>query len=95
LYSISELKRLNKYIIMKKISEIYMYVLGGIVVLSFFFLIISLVKIEIPVPNEKVLYMAVGALIGSFNQVVSYFFGSSKGSKDKTDIISKNNGNAK
>jgi len=64
-----------------------MYALGALVVLAFFVLIIALVKVEIPLPNEKILYLVVGALVGSFNQVTNFFFGSSKGSKDKTDLL--------
>lgn len=67
-----------------------MYGLGALVVLAFFTLIIALVKFEIPGANEKILYLVVGALVGSFNQVTNFFYGSSKGSKDKTDIIAKN-----
>lgn len=77
---------------MKKISELYMYILGALVVFCFFAILVFLVVFEIPNANEKILYLVIGALIGSFNQVVSYFYGSSKGSKDKTDIIA--NGNA-
>ena len=64
-----------------------MYALGALVVIAFFVLILALVKVEIPLPNEKILYLVVGALVGSFNQVTNYFFGSSKGSKDKTDLL--------
>ena len=64
-----------------------MYALGALVVIAFFVLILALVRVEIPLPNEKILYLVVGALVGSFNQVTNFFFGSSKGSKDKTDLL--------
>jgi Co/Zn/Cd efflux system component len=72
---------------MKKFSSIFMYALGALIALAFFILIIALVKFEIPEANEKILYLVVGALVGSFNQVANFFFGSSKGSKDKTEHI--------
>jgi len=72
---------------MKKLSEIYMYVLGGLIVIGFFLLLLSLVKFEVPPENKDILNIVVGALIGCFTSVVGYFFGSSKGSKEKTQII--------
>jgi drug/metabolite transporter (DMT)-like permease len=74
---------------MKK-SEIFMYSLGGLVVTGFFLLLIFLVLFEVPDSNKDILNIVVGALIGSFTAVVGYFFGSSKGSKDKTQLLAKN-----
>ena len=72
---------------MEKLKEISQYVLAGMVALGFFVLIILLVKVEIPEANSDVLNLVVGALIGSFTTIVSYFFGSSKGSSDKTKML--------
>lgn len=36
-----------------------------------------------------VLQMVVGALIASINTVISFYFGSSQGSKEKDDVIGK------
>lgn len=64
-----------------KTREIYMYVLGAIVVIGFFAVIVfKLLK------NQDV-QLEVGALIGSFATIVGYFFGSSKGSSDKTELL--------
>lgn len=43
----------------------------------------------IPVPNavENVLYTLIGGIVGKWFSVVDYFFGSSSGSKAKSDII--------
>jgi hypothetical protein len=44
----------------------------------------------IPSVNNEILYIVIGALIGSFTNVVNFFFGSSQGSKDKTELLTKN-----
>ncbi len=72
---------------MKKFSEIYMYILGGLIVIGFFALLIVLALKPIPVENSEIMYLTVGALIAAFSNIVGYFYGSSKGSKEKTRII--------
>ena len=72
---------------MEKIKEISLYVLGALIAIGFFALLYILVYKSIPVENKDVLNLVIGALIGSFTTVVSYFFGSSKGSSDKTKLI--------
>lgn len=72
---------------MKKISEIYMYVLGALIVVGFFVLLGLLIFKGVPAENKEVLYLVIGALISSFTGVVQFFFGSSKGSKDKTQHL--------
>ena len=72
-----------------KPKEIYMYALAALIAIGFFGLLYILVYVPIPESNANVLYLVVGALIGSFTTVVGYFFGSSKGSADKTEIMKK------
>ncbi|MCK9282227.1 MAG: hypothetical protein M0P71_16550 [Melioribacteraceae bacterium] len=72
---------------MKKTREIYMLILGALIVIGFFVLLYILVYSGIPETNKEILNIVVGALIGSFTGVVGYFFGSSIGSKDKADIM--------
>ncbi len=72
---------------MKKISEIYMYVLGALVIIGFFVLLVMLLYVDVPAGNIQILNIVVGALIGSFTSIVGYYFGSSKGSKDKTQHL--------
>jgi hypothetical protein len=72
-----------------KTKNLFQYILGSLIVLGFFILLILLVIMDIPEPNKDLLNLVVGALIGSFATVVGYFYGSSLGSKEKTDIISK------
>lgn len=71
-------------------KEIYMYVLGGIIVAGFLTLLAILVFVGVPETNQRLLDITVGALIGMAIAVVQYFFGSSKGSSDKTKIIAGN-----
>ena len=77
----------------KSAKDIYMYILGAMIVIGFFALIYILTRVEVPKENIQPLNLTLGALIGSFTGVVQYFFGSSKGSADKTEIM--HNGNQK
>lgn len=70
-------------------TNVFQYGLGGLIVIGFFGLLISLVHSQIPDANKDLLNLVVGALIGSFATVVGYFFGSSKGSAEKTELINK------
>lgn len=72
---------------MKKTRDIYMLVLGALIVSGFFALLYILIYAGIPEQNKEILNIVVGALIGSFTSVVGYFFGSSLGSKDKTEVM--------
>ena len=72
-----------------KEKYIFQYILGGLIVAGFFTLLIALVKAEVPEINKDLLNLTVGALIGSFATVVGYFFGSSKGSAEKTELINQ------
>ena len=74
---------------MKTAKEIYMYVLGALIAIGLFIIIYLLIKIAAPVENKDALLILLGVIAASFNNVVGYFFGSSKGSAEKTDIISK------
>lgn len=69
---------------MKK--EIYMPVLGAVIVIGFFIVIGFLLS---NAKYESTINLAIGALLGAFGTVVNYFFGSSKGSADKTELLKK------
>lgn len=66
-----------------KQKEIYMYILGALVVVGFFAVVIY------KLINKQDAQLEIGSLIGAFGLVVGYFFGSSKGSADKTEILNK------
>lgn len=69
---------------MKK-HDVYMIIIGLIVVIGFFALLCVLVFVEIKQTNKDLLNIALGGLMGSFVTVISYFYGSSQGSKIKTE----------
>jgi hypothetical protein len=69
----------------KTLKEIYMYVLGSVVVIGFFTTLIFMIQDG---SYEQEVNMIIGALIGAFITVIGFFFGSSKGSSDKTALLS-------
>jgi hypothetical protein len=75
---------------MEKTLNVFMFVLGGLVALAFFGTIGILIFVEVPQVNKDLLNIAIGAEIAAFTMIVSYFYGSSKGSADKTKLISQN-----
>lgn len=70
-----------------KYKEIFQYILGALIVAGFFALLILLVLSAVPSENKDLLNLVVGALIGSFSGIVSYFFGSSLGSSKKDELL--------
>lgn len=74
----------------KDIKDYFQYGLGGVIVAGFFILLYILIKTEVPEKNADVLNLVIGALIGSFSTIVGYFYGSSKGSSEKTEMLGKN-----
>ena len=76
----------------KENKEIYMYSLGALIVIAFFATIYLLAKVEMPLTNKDLLLIVIGALVAKFGDVVAYFFGSSKGSADKNEMLGGNNG---
>lgn len=74
---------------MQNLKEVYMYLLGALIVAGFFLLLYLLVYQAVPELNKDILNIVVGALIGMAGNVVNYFFGSSKGSADKTELLKK------
>lgn len=66
-----------------------MYLLGALVVAGFMCLLAILVFQGVPEQNSELLYLSVGSLIGMASAVVQYFYGSSKGSADKNELLKK------
>lgn len=67
-----------------KPKDIAMYILGALVTIGFFATLIFMIWKG---SYESSVNLIVGALVGSFTTIVAYFFGSSKGSVDKTEMI--------
>jgi multidrug transporter EmrE-like cation transporter len=59
-------------------------VLAYLLTLGFFGLVVLLIEITIPARNEPVVYALVGTLGTAWTMAIGYYFGSSKGSTDKT-----------
>ena len=72
-----------------KTKDIFQYALAALIVGVFFTLIYIVFKYALPTENKEIGYMVIGALVMKFGDVVAYFFNSTKGSAEKTDIISK------
>ena len=70
-------------------KNLMMYVLGGLITIGFFGLLWLLIYISIPEQNKDLLNIAIGSLLAAFATVVGYFYGSSKGSADKTELLRK------
>jgi len=78
--------------------DTHLYILAYIVVASFFglagYLLYGVIaKSETStavdaIKNNPLIMLLIGALISGFTQVLSYFFGSSKGSSEKTKMMS-------
>lgn len=72
-----------------KTNSIAKYILASIIVIGFFSLLALLLFQPLPPDTSGVIFMLFGALSAAFGAVVQYFFGSSVGSADKTEILSK------
>ena len=68
-----------------KSKEIFQYTLAALIVIAFF--VVLVLMIEKGTDANPVLNVMVGTLGTITVMVASYFFGSSKGSADKNDII--------
>lgn len=68
-------------------KDIFFYSLGAIIVVLFFAVLIALI---IKGNNPDAVNIMLGALTGAFGTVVGYWYGSSKGSADKTELLNQN-----
>ena len=74
---------------MEKAKEIFMYTLAAFTMLLLFTAIYLILTKSIPSENEKMAYMSVGLALGWGGSIINYFYGSSKGSADKSASINK------
>jgi len=70
-------------------SDVNLYTLAWTVVAGFFGLMGLLCFKALPADSNGVIFMLFGSLSTGFGQVLSYFFGSSKSSADKTVLLKK------
>jgi hypothetical protein len=61
-----------------------------VVTLGFFSLLIYMLRYEVPKSNERIMDILLGSLGTAWITMVSFYFGSSKGSEDKQKFITKN-----
>ncbi len=66
-----------------------LYILPWTVIVGFFLLVIFLLYNQVPKDQNGVVFMLFGALATGFGTVLQYFFGSSRSSQDKTDLLAK------
>lgn len=74
-----------------KWKELYQYALGAVIVISFFGVLVVMIfnAEQLKGNDNQVLYSMVGILGSIAVMVASYFFGSSKGSAEKNDMLNK------
>lgn len=68
-------------------TEVTALALGIIVVYYTFWMLEMLFKVGIPADNKEVILLIVGVVIGKFGTIVDFFFGSSKGSSEKNELL--------
>ncbi len=71
----------------KDLKDKFQYGLGALMVLGFFLLLGGLLFLPVPASNEKAFDIMLGILSGGVGTVIGYFYGSSKGSAEKTDLM--------
>mgnify|MGYP001184906596 CR=1 FL=1 len=75
-----------------KAKDIFMFSLGALITFGFF---TTLGYLIYKGDNPQGVNLIIGTLLTTFGTVVGYFYGSSKGSADKTDIIANSTPNQK
>jgi len=68
-----------------KLKEKFMYALAALVTLVFLALVIIVFWVTVPEPNRDLANFLLGQFAAIVTMVYTYFFGSSKGSADKTE----------
>lgn len=71
----------------------FLYFLAMLVVTGFFALCALLMWRPLPEGSTQAVYLLFGGLVSGFGSVLQYFFGSSKSSREKTKLLTKNNTN--
>lgn len=66
-------------------------VIGISVMLIYYMIVRSLIIASIPTENREAIIHVLGTLDGVISMLVGYYFGSSKGSQEKTEIIKQQN----
>lgn len=77
------------------IKESFEIILAAFVILLSFLLFFVIIFVHVETESKDIIIYLLGVLSAIDTQIVGYYFGSSKGSKDKTDAMNKamNHGN--
>ena len=71
-------------------SDVLFKTIGWSIALAFLIIVAGAVGLwDVPLEQQRLFDMAFGAVVAQMTAVVSYYFGSSFGSKQKTDIIDR------
>jgi uncharacterized membrane protein len=74
---------------MKDWKVVYQYSLGAFIVALIAAIVILLIYSTIDASVKDSLLVLLGVLAGAFKEVTGFFFGSSKGSSDKNEMLNK------
>lgn len=66
-----------------------LYAFAWLIAMGFFGLLAVLVFVKVPQDSSGVVFMLFGSLSSAFGAVIQYFFGSSKGSDEKTRMLAQ------
>ncbi len=67
-------------------------IIGPLIIAGFFWVLYMLINDSVPEGQNEAFLIMLGALAAMSTQVMNYFFGSSSGSKSKTQLLGKDNG---
>lgn len=70
-------------------KDYFLYITAWAVLAMFFILTAVLMFFPLPEASSQAVFMLFGALASGFGTVLQYFFGSSKGSSDKTKMLAE------
>ena len=69
--------------------DVMAFLVGTVVMGTFMIMVLALIYIPIPPDNRDSLTLLIGIIAGGVGTIVGYYFGSSKGSQKKSDLIEK------
>ena len=70
-------------------QQIFQYALAALVAVGVYWVTYLLIMKAAPEANKDALLILLGVLAAAFSNVVGYFFGSSKGSQEKNEMLNK------
>jgi hypothetical protein len=69
--------------------DVMAFLVGLTVMGVFLIMVLALIYVPIPSENRDSLTLLIGIVSGGVGTIVGYYFGSSKGSQKKSDLIEK------